>query len=76
MAAEDYAAYVPTEAEIAAACRAIQATWSPAEKERRRVDKPEPWSLPECQPTRQKAAFLYEQSDASVLTNFLPKCEP
>ncbi len=36
----------PTPAEIAAACEAIQATWTPAERERRRVYCPPHYEPP------------------------------
>jgi len=38
---------LPTRAEIDAACEAIQATWTPAERERRRVYCPPRYEPPE-----------------------------
>lgn len=40
------AKYLPTPAEIAAACLAMQAEWSEAEKARRRGQIVEPWDVP------------------------------
>lgn len=39
--------YLPTQAEIADACRAIQSTWSEEEREERRTAvRPVPWEVP------------------------------
>jgi len=42
-------AFIPTEEQIADACKLIQATWSTKERQRRRVRKEEetPWTAPE-----------------------------
>lgn len=69
--ADRWEGYTPTPEEIAAACLRIQATWSDAERERRLVFKVDIYTIPVCEPDR-KAAYLYDQSDAGVLGNYLP----
>lgn len=44
--------YTPTEEEIAAACREIQAGWTPEEEGRRRA-KVVPWAVPQCRYRRE-----------------------
>lgn len=45
-----YGNYIPTEEEIAAACRAIRAKWSDVEERRRQVaDRPVDYEVPEVE---------------------------